>query len=215
MPSEKDKDFLVAEFPDLASPSPKLRAQAFAELVKATTRRQMNVLRNKQEKLPDHVLEEIVGDTYRMLWKELDAGESGWAEKWTWGFVYGILMNKGIDAYHRFKRARARFGGHQRKVVTTNDDLDVYGATRPQFAERELQSKALRAVDAVIATLPLQQRRIAEILRDNRDAKVGPKEVIELYRTTHGVTLTPAAAKSSMAVARTKLRAALEQASVD
>lgn len=159
------------------------------------------------------MLEEIFDDTYRMLWKDLDAGEPCWGEKWTWGFVYGILMNKGLDACHKFNRAMARFGEHQSKVVTTNDDLDVYGATRPKFAERELQAKALRTVDAVIATLPIQQRRVAEILRDNRDAKVGPKEMIELYRMAHGVTLTPAAAKSSMAVVRTKLRGALADAS--
>jgi hypothetical protein len=215
MPEEKVKDLLVDEYPGLASPIPKLRAQAFAELVKVTTRRQMRVVGNLQRKLPDHLLEEIVGDTYRMLWKELDSGAAGWAEKWTWGYVYLIFKNKGMRAYAKFERAKKRFGEHQHKVVTTNDDLEVYGATGPKFTEREFQTKALAVVDAVIATLPVQQRRVAEILRDNRDAKVGPKEVIELYRDAHGVALTPAAAKSSMAAVRTKLRAALKQASTD
>lgn len=215
MPAEKAKDFLVADYPGLASPIPKLRSQAFADLVKASTPRQIKVLRYQQEKLPAHLLQEIVDDTYHLLWKELEAGKDGWAENWTWGYVHVILENKGIDAYKKFKRARERFGQHQRQEVTTNDDLEVFGATRPKFAERELQAKALRAVDAVIATLPDQQRRIAEILRDNHDAKVMPKEVIELYRKSHGVTLTPAAAKGSMAVVRTKLRAALQQVSAD
>lgn len=99
--------------------------------------------------------------------------------------------------------------------MTSTDDLEIYGAARPRFTEREMQSNLLKAVDAVIATLSVQQRRVAEILRANSDAKIGPREVIEQYRKAHGATLTPAAAKSSMAVVRTKLRAALQQASVE
>jgi hypothetical protein len=107
------------------------------------------------------------------------------------------------------------FGQFARQEGNSEKEDPNLAGRRPRFSERELQSNSLSTLAAVIAKLPLQQRRVAEILRDNSDAKVGTKEVIELYRNAHGATLTPAAAKSSMAVVRTKLRAALKQASAD
>jgi DNA-directed RNA polymerase specialized sigma24 family protein len=205
----------VSQYPALASPVPKQRAQAFTELVKATTSREVSILRYNQHLLSEHLLEEIAGKAFLTLWKKIESDAVGWKEKWTWDYFRGVLRRLGVNEFKKRDMAGRRFGKHQRKVVTTADDLEIYGAAQPRFAEREMQANALRAMDAAIAKLPVQQRRVAEILRDNRDAKVGPKEIIELYRKAHGATLTPAAAKSSMSVVRTKLRAALAQVSVE
>lgn len=206
---------LVKEYPGLASPDPQLRRAAFMLLVGATTGREVSNMKTDHPVLHEHLLQQAVGDAFCILWEAVETPGSAWQEKWSWDYFRGILRNKGRGEYFKFKKARGRFGKHQRKEVEMAEDLAVYGTTLPQFAEREQQSNSLKIVDAVINGLPVQQRRVAEILRDNRDAKIGTKEVIELYRKAHGATLTPAAAKSSMAVVRTKLRAALKQIPVD
>lgn len=183
---------LAVTAPGLRSPDPSVRRGAFAELVKAHLPQQVSFLRASNPTLHAHVLEEIVEDTFNLVWREVESGDTKWIETWTWSYFQGATKNKGKDAFRKFARAKKRFGEHQRdEPVSHEKDVEIYGDVRPAIHDRDLRSEHLQILEKTIAALPEQQRRIAVLLQQNPESRLSRSEL------SPGLICSPPASSSS------------------
>lgn len=204
------KNRLVSSYPNLASRDPGLRRDAFDRLVRAVRQQQFNWLQWKIPRLAEHMVAEAIDDTFLELWKQLQ--RPGWKERWDLTFFQMVAARKGTDRFRQLRSAQKKFGAHQSKIpVNHEEEVEIYGKVESQIEIHDRRAECLKIFDRTLAELPLQQRRIAIILLESQGDNLGPAEAIKLYRRSHKKALTLAAAKSTLAVVRKKLRHAKER----